>query len=262
MSRFRSSVFLRTAAVVTGASLALAALVSVFLSPSTANSNPVTLSCAPRVVVVDLSSADRSPQLSNLALHVIESAADTAVVCNSQLGVYGVAGGGEDTSILTNANLAAFTPVGPNARVRSSRFSASTRRAVAALVAARLRKAYRIGDPSITSIAALYQLAAEQSTSNTIITLLTTGVNEDSMVNLNRPLGAGQGTQLARQVSIPRVAAKEIVLVGIAQVDATLAPPSPQWPTQIWDFNNSLCHAASPHCRLYTIASVPQALGS
>src|SRR5271157_2573219 len=90
--------------------LATAGLVAITLSGPTPGVAGPTTTCAPRLIIVDLSSAARSPQLSGLGQHVIEQAATSAVVCNDNLSTYGVSGGGELSTILTSDDLGAFTP--------------------------------------------------------------------------------------------------------------------------------------------------------
>jgi hypothetical protein len=201
--------------------------------------------------------------LSALGQQVIERSAASAVVCGEDLHAYGVSGGGAISAILTSDDLASFTPIGPNAQVRSARFGRSQQVALDALVTRRLAAAYRNGDPSVTSIAALYALAAQQATPETSVIFVTTGVNEDQVVNLNKPLRVGQGSTLAKLVQVPHVTGKQITIVGIAQVDASTPPPSPQWPKEVLSFNEALCRASGvSNCRLYDLASVSQVLGS
>jgi len=246
--------------------LAVVAVVAVVtwvaLSPASPAVAPIA-SCAPRLVVVDLSSAARSPKVSNLALQVVEAASISAVACGEPLGAYGVSGGGADTTILTTADLMQFAPIGPTARLRALRFTTAQRHGVEALIARRLQRAYAAADPRVTSVAALYDLAAQQSTPGTDVALVTTGVNDDELVNLNQPLANGEGRRFAERLSVPHVAAKEIVVTGIAQVDSTTPPPSPSWSQQVLAFNQALCRASGvPRCQLYNLATPLQALGS
>jgi len=239
-----------------------AALTWVALSPASPAAAPIA-SCAPRVVVVDLSPSARSPQLANLALQVVEDAAISAIACDEPLAAYGVAGGGADTTILTAADLTQFAPIGPNVVVRSLRFASAQRHALDALIARRLRRAYAGAHTNVTSIPALYELAAQQSTPSTDVALVTTGVNQDDLVHLNRPLADGEGRRLAQRLSVPHVTAKEVVVTGIAQVTSTIPPPGPGWSQQILAFNQALCRASgAPRCQLYNLAAPLQALGS
>jgi hypothetical protein len=177
--------------------------------------------------------------------------------------VYGVSGGGEVSTIVTSDDLARFTPIGPDAQVRATRFGAGQRAALDRLITARLAAAYRTGDPSVTSLAAMYEVAAQQSTSHSDDVFVTTGVNSDQVVNLNQPLRVGEGSQLAKKVRVAHVSARQVVEVGIAQVDSSIPPPSAQWSEEILSFNEALCKASGvASCRLYDIASVSEVLGS
>jgi len=169
--------------------------------------------------------------------------------------------GGQVTPIITTDDLANYTPIGPNVQIRSTRFSAAEQAALDRLVTSQLRASYHSGDPSVTSLAALYQLGTEQSTSRTDVVMLSTGVNHDTVVDLNQPLASGQGAILARRISIPKIAALNLTIVGLAQVDSALPPPSAEWPSQVLSFNLALCRAShAAHCRLFEMASPTQVL--
>jgi hypothetical protein len=147
-----------------GAALAvlggMAAVTIGFRGPETSHVG-LLIKCAARVIVVDTLSSNRSPVLSNFANRVINVAAQSAVVCNEPLSVYGVAGGGSESTIITTDDLSGFTPIGPTAQIRSLRFNAARRSALDILVSARLRAAYDTGTPSLTSVPALYWVASE-----------------------------------------------------------------------------------------------------
>jgi hypothetical protein len=254
---------IRSVAALVAATLVGAGLVAVAMSGPTQEATGSTPRCSPRVVIVDLSAADRGPQLSNLALQIIEAAAISAVVCGGNLSAYGVSGGGEVSTIVTSDDLARFTPIGPNAQVRATRFGAGQRTALDRLITDRLVAAYRTGDPRVTSLAAMYEVAAQQSTSSTDDVFVTTGVNSDQVVNLNQPLRVGEGSQLAKKVRVAHISARQVVEVGIAQVDSSIPPPSAQWSQEVLSFNEALCKASGvASCHLYDIASVSQVLGS
>ena len=228
--------------------------------PGTMQEGP-TVSCASRVIVVETSSSDRSPALSNFADRVINAAAQSAVVCNDSLSAYGVAGGGAESPIITTDDLGGFTPIGPTAQIRSLRFDSTHRSALDRLVSTRLRAAYDAGDPRVTSIAALYLVASEHLADPTQVLLITDGVNDDSQVNLNRPLASGAGSELARALSVSQLPNATVTIVGLAQVDASSAPPSPLWSSEIQNFNAVLCHESRARlCRLYAVASVTESL--
>jgi hypothetical protein len=239
-----------------------AGVVAMALSGPQAQSDPVA-SCAPRVLIVDVSSAARSTELSGLAQQTIEAAAVSTVVCGETISAYGVSGGGEVSPIVTTDDLQSLTPVGPTAQIRAARFGTSQRDELDTLITHRLQAAYSSADPKITSLAAMYAMAAQESTSTSQVIILTTGVNEDSTVNLNRPLRTGEGANLAEDVQVPQVSAQQITIVGIGQVDSSVPPPSPQWPQQVFSFNQQVCKASGvSQCRLFDLASVTQILDS
>ena len=230
--------------------------------PETSNEDPF-ISCASRVIVIDTSSSDRSPVLSNLAKRVITAAAKSAVVCNDSLSVYGVAGGGAESTIVTTDDLTRFTPIGPTAQIRSLRFKSAQRSALNSLISARLRAAYDTSDPNVTSVPALYWAASEYLTRGVQILLITDGVNDDAHLNLNKPLAVGAGAMLAQSVTVSSLRGATVTIVGLAQVDANAAPPSAVWPSQIRNFNAVLCHASGATlCRLFALASITQSLDS
>jgi hypothetical protein len=192
---------------------------------------------------------------------VIEAAAQSAVVCADSLSAYGVSGGGAVTTILTSDDIASFIPIGPNAQVREVRFTSEDRTALDNLITKRLSTAYSGTDPKVTSVAAMYDIAAQQSSADSQVVFITTGVNEDETVNLNQPLGTGEGAALARRVEIPRLMASSITEVGVAQVDSTTPPPSTQWPQEVLGFNAALCRAAGVKtCRMFDLASPSRVL--
>ena len=247
-----------------GATLAVlgggAAVAVALRGPGTLREGPA-VSCASRVIVVDTSSSDRSPVLSNLADRVINAAAQSAVVCSDSLSVYGVSGGGAESTIITTDDLSGFAPIGPTAQIRSLRLNSAQRSALDGLISARLRAAYDTGDPGVTSIAALYLAASEHLVDPTQVLLITDGVNDDSQVNLNRPLASGAGSELARNLPVSQLPNATVTIVGLAQVDESSAPPSPLWPTEIQNFNAVLCHESRARlCRLYAVASVSESL--
>ena len=253
---------LRTVGTISLASIAVAGLFVYSLRATTNSSSAASnVSCASRLIIVDTSSETRSPELALLTQEVVQYAAQSAVICGTSLSAYGVDGGGQVTPIITTDDLANYTPIGPNVQIRSTRFSAAEQAALDRLVTSQLRASYHSGDPSVTSLAALYQLGTEQSTSRTDVVMLSTGVNHDTVVDLNQPLASGQGAILARRISIPKIAALNLTIVGLAQVDSALPPPSAEWPSQVLSFNLALCRAShAAHCRLFEMASPTQVL--
>ena len=221
------------------------------------------IKCVARVIVVDTSSSDRSPALSNLADRVITTAAQSAAVCNDPLSVYGVAGGGSESTIITMDDLSGFAPIGPTAQIRSLRFTSAQRSALGILISTRLRAAYDTGTPSLTSVPALYWVASQYLTQGGQVLMITDGVNEDTQLNLNTPLAVGAGAELARSITVHSLRGATVTIVGLAQVDASAAPPSAVWPSEIRNFNAALCNASgAAMCRLFGLASISESLDS
>lgn len=217
--------------------------------------------CANRVVIVALSSSERSPRMAQNALEVVAQVGVSSAVCGRSGQAFAVAGGGEVFSLLSGDDVARFAPAGPNRAVRLSRLGTDTEAKVHDLVSGRLRAAYTAGAPLASSIAALYQVAAEHADPDTDIILITDGVNSDSQVNLNRPLQSGDGSRLANKISIPAIGNRLTTVIGIAQVDSATPPPGPSWPTEVRAFNERLCERSGAHaCRLFSVASTVDAL--
>lgn len=252
---------MRQIGAIAAVTLGVAAVAAIAMHGSQTIALGPSVSCAPRVIVVDTSSGDRSPELSGFADELIDAAADSAVVCSKSLSVLGVAGGGQHFPVITSDDLAGLSPIGPTQQIRALRFAPSQQERVAQLVTRRLRTAYEVGDPKITSMAALYDSASQQIGAGADVVLVTDGVNNDSQLNLNRPIVAGQGAVLARQIAIPSLRGTSVTIVGVAQVDSSTPPPSPAWPEEIQSFNAALCHAShAAKCRILDTASVSETL--
>ena len=219
--------------------------------------------CAQRVIVVDTSSGNRSSQLSGFADQLIFAAAQSAAVCGQSLSAYAVAGDGLQTPIITADDIALLAPVGPTPQIRAVRFGSAQRASLSRLVTERLTSAYRQGDPSITSVGALYVTAAQYVGRNAQAVFVSDGVNDDSQVDLNEPLASGVGARLAKQIAVSSLRGAVVTIVGLTQVDSTIPPPSPVWPAEIRDFNAALCHAShAARCRLFGSVSISEALDS
>jgi len=245
------------------ATLVAAALIAVAVrSPGPSATSP-TVACASRVIVIDTSSGSRSSQLTTFADQLIDAAAQSAVICEEPLSAYGVSGGGIETPIITSDNLAALTPIGPTPQVRSLRFDSAQQVNLSRLIATRLAFAYRVGDPSITSVGAMYEVASEHFVRSGDVILVTDGVNDDTQINLNQPLTTGEGARLAKKIRVSSLRGEVVTLVGLAQVDSNTPPPSPVWPHEIDSFNATLCHATrAAQCHLFGAASVSEVLNS
>ena len=235
-----------------------------FALGSGARSGAVIADCADRQVVVGLSSAERSPEMQRFAVNVIAEVALSAAVCGRSGEAFGVAGGGQVFALLSGDDVARFAPQGPNRAVRIGRLNPNAATDVAKLVADRLNAAYEAaGEPSVSSIAALYAVAAEHAGHDTDVIFVTAGVNHDAEVDLNRPLQQGEGAQLAESVSVPRIGNATTTVVGVAQMDATRPVPGPSWPAEIRTFNDAICQrSGAQRCRLFSVASTAEALQS
>jgi hypothetical protein len=253
----------RSAAIGAGVALALSAIALGSQGTRSSAATFAAVPCVSRVILDDTSSENRSPELASFADQLITTAAESAVACETDLVVDGVAGGGQVTPIVTSDDLQQFTPRGPTPQIRAQRFGGSAQSDLEELVKRRLIAAYRVGDPRITSVAALYEVAHEDANRQVDVVIVTAGVNHDSQVDLNRPLAHGQGAELAKGVQVPRVLAAQVTLVGIGQVDSTLPPPSNVWPAEIRSFNAVVCHESHARsCRLFEFPSVSQALAN
>jgi len=231
------------------------------LSGGSNGGSRVAVPCGERIMIVDLSSESRAPRLVAQTESIASVAAVSAVVCGTSFAVYGVAGGGEVLPIIDTDQLDAYAPTGPNEQVRSSRFTSKDQNQVGQLVTSSLQKAWNTTHSKTTSVEALYATAASYSTSKTALVIMTAGVNIDSTLNMNRPLDPGAGKAAADRLTVTQFRSRSVTVVGVAQMDSTLPPPSSIWPTEIESFNQTLCQlsTAAP-CRLFPAASVTQAL--
>lgn len=219
--------------------------------------------CSNRIVIVGLSSSERSPELERSAIDVVTQLGVSSAVCARSAEAFAVAGGGKVFALLSSEDVARFTPEGPNRAVRLSRVASDTEAKVRDLVSGRLREAYTSGAPLASSIVALYRVAAEHSGPDTDIILVTDGVNADAQVNLNRPLQVGDGSRLASNIPMPAIGNRQTTVIGIAQVDSTTPPPGPSWPSEVRAFNQRLCERSRAHaCRLFSVASTSEALAA
>jgi hypothetical protein len=237
-------------------------LSALFVLGSGARSNTDIAPCAAREVEVGLSSPERSTAMQKFAVDLIKAVGLSAAVCGQTGEAYGVAGGGQVFPLLSQDDVAVIAPQGPNRAVRLARLDPAAGPKLAALVAGRLHAAYQAdGDPTVSSVAALYAVAAEHAGRMTDLVLLSAGVNHDTQIDLNRPLDPGDGERLARNLSVATVHNRATTLVGIAQVDASRPVPGPSWPTEVRSFNQQLCQRSRPErCRIFSIASVTEAL--
>ncbi len=229
---------------------------------SHAGSNAAIADCADRQVETDLSSSNRSPLAERFAVDVVTQTMLSALVCDRPADAFGVAGGGEVIPLVTSDDLAPYAPKGPNRAVRLGRLSSNAESKIAELVAARLHAAYQTdGSSATSSIGALYAVAAEHAAPKTDLILLSDGVNEDTQVDLNRPLQLGEGQRLADRIAVPAIRNQLTTIVGIAQVDASRAVPGPSWPAEINGFNERLCaRTRAQRCRFFSVASVSDVL--
>lgn len=244
-------------------SFALASVSSIALTaPAGASSTDVA--CADRVVVAGLSSSERTPAMRQRVITIAAHAAIGAAVCDTDLAVYGVAGSAQIFQLLANDDVAPFVPTGPNADVRRSRLDGDAEPTFTRIATRRLDAAYRDApDASVSSVATLYSTAAEHASSDTHVVIVTDGVNHDDVVDLDRPLNAGEGKQLATTLDIPRISNPQTTVVGLGQVDADHPAPGNSWSTEVRAFNRKVCALSdATRCRLFSVASTGEALGS
>lgn len=220
------------------------------------------IGCADRTVVVDLSSSVRSERWRNTVVELVASAGASAAVCDQSVSAVAVVGGGLVLPLLTTGDI--DVPLGPNDRVRRSRFTAEDHAAVRAIVVANLDSL--LSEPmavDTTSIAALYHAAAEHSGPDTGVLLITDGVNQDEVADLNRPLIEGDGSALASLLTVPSIGNRQTTIVGLGQLDAVGAAPGVTWSVEVRSFNIALCkQTKAGECRPFAVAEAEEALAS
>jgi hypothetical protein len=241
------------------AGLGLAALMAF---GSNRHSNADIAACAERRIEVSVSSSERSPALQDLAMNVMTEMALSAAVCAEKGEAVAVAGGGQIILLITEDDIAGYTPKGPNRAVREARLDPSAADELKRLAMRRLSAAYETaGTPDVSSVGALYADAAQHAGPQTDVVMILDGVQHDEQVDLNRPLEPGDGERLAGVVHIEVVNNRFTTLVGLAQVDASSAAPGSSWGTEVLSFNETACRQSQPkRCRLFETASVQEVL--
>lgn len=243
------------------AALALATGVA-FVATIEAGEARDVLPCRDRVMATDVSSLGRTDEFRDGTVEWATQLAVDAAVCETDLSVVAVRGGGVVRPLLTTTDIDGFTPEGPTAKIRASRFDPADETAIVDLVAERLDAALAEGDGAEhLSLPALYTAAAERSEPDTEVILLTHGVHTEGEVDLNRPLVAGEGVELADRVAVPPINARRVIVVGVAQVDSITAPPGATWVTEVRSFNESVCRSAGADvCAVLSTATPKEAL--
>lgn len=244
------------------AALVVGFVLATLIASSRGRGSGPVVPCASRVVGIQLSSSDRTAARRELIIDTLQAVVLSAAACARPSGAYGVSGGGSVAPILTDVTAADLTPIGPNEKVRRSRLTVEDKRQARELLTQRLDKAYQSIDGATSSVAAIYRVVGEHAGPGTQVVLITDGVNSDDTVNLNRPLGKGEGQRLAESVEVAEIGNVKTTIVGIAQVDSRLAVPGPSWSTEVFAFNKALCKKSkADKCRLFSTASVQELLG-
>lgn len=240
--------------------LAAAALVFTF-GPGRREEIPHTCR-GQRIVTLDLSSQNRSDTAVRSAVDVVSMHTLAAAICKEPLTVVGVAGGRQEMIAPQITFLDDLR--GPNPRARANALSGRVE-VVRHIVGKKLTGVYA-AYPTVasTSIPALFEAAKAQLDGNqeARIVLLTTGVNIDQKLSLNRPLQEGEGRTLARELVLPTLGPRaSVVVIGVTQMDGEVPVPGDLWPREVMDFTQEACtltQAAS--CRVYQVTSTDKAL--
>jgi hypothetical protein len=215
-----------------------------------------------RVVVLDLSSQNRSDETVQGAADVITAQTLASAICDEPLAVVGVAGGRQ--VLIDPAPHLRDELKGPNARARAnvvSRESAEVR----SLVVRMLQRTYSdYPDVDATSVPALFDAAAAlvPGEGSSRVVLLTTGVHVDPTLSLNRPLARDEGTRLADELDWPHLGKRvSVTIIGVTRMDGDVPVPGDQWPREVTAFNRSACRSTGAGaCELYQVAAVEKAL--
>lgn len=237
-----------------------AASTALLLSAACGSSSPVwPISCAGRrVVVVDLSSQHRAPGSVKSTEEVLAAHLLGAAACREAVSALGVAGGSQ-VPLFDGSNALAAKIDGPNLKARTKQARNLYGEALE-LVSTNLVGAFRDNQRvATTSVPALYAAAAEHALQGGRVVVLTTGVNIDDRVDLNRPLGAGEGGRLAGGLDVPTMPkGTRVVVSGVTLMDADRPAPGSTWPAEVRAFNDRLCAATGAHCQLFSVASVAE----
>lgn len=246
-------------AIAAGGAAGLAGLVAFVLLAGGGSHGQAAYTCgSDRTIISDLSSANRSDAAVEVATEVIAAHTIAAKICGEALTVVGVAAG---TQVLVSPADPIGELRGPNSRARA-RDVEGLDSAVTESIAAALDGVYSAyPDVAVTSIPALYQAAADHSAAGSRVVILTTGVNDESDVTLNRPLEPGEGARLADTMTWPTLAPETtIVVIGIAQMDEGLPAPGAMWPGEVKAFNDTACAATGATCATYQVVEPIEAL--
>lgn len=245
-----------------GVALASTAAVALVLMGGSSNNEVVEYACqGPRVVVLDLSSQNRSDASIGMATDVVAGHILGAAICKESVTVVGVAGGGQvlidpDVPFLKNLR-------GPNERARANVVSDRLRE-IREAVATELDTLYESYDAvDVTSVPALFQAATVQAQTDgmTRVVILTTGVHDEPGVTLNRPLEPGEGEALASKLPWPTFRdGARVTIIGLAQMDGELPAPGNLWPSEVVAFNLTACQTTGATCEAFQVAPLDKAL--
>lgn len=212
-----------------------------------------------RVVVVSLSSSERSPATIERSSDIVATDLAGAFVCDDDFVAIGVSGGMAKVLItsddLDSINLSADSAKARLHRVQG-RFSD-----VEDLVRERFNAALATDPGETTSVTRLYDVAAEHAVAGSRVVILTDGVHTEGDLDLNVVLEPGAGAALAALVTVPKIAPDvRIVVGGIGEVDAQTPPPGSTWIREVTEFNRALCVATDATCTIHTVATTTDLL--
>jgi hypothetical protein len=240
--------------------IAGAATVASIFPQISAASGSQAAGCRPVEVVVGMSGSERSARFLGMVNNTVTEAAINSLACESSLYV-AAALGSQVVTVLDSESLRPLRPKGPNERVRRRRISGSEVRKVVAkgIAAALVDTAPSAGSSSLT---ALYNAAAEHpSGPETLVVVLSDGVQQDATANLNRPLAAGEGVRIANGLRVRSVNGAKVVHVGVGQVDATKGAPGTLWGEEVRAFSQQVCqNAKAGSCLLLSVADPAEVL--
>ncbi len=214
------------------------------------------------LMIFGSSSSEQSPELATFAHDVAGAFVSEALACGADFSVHGVAGGGTEIALEASDFAAMRFERLPNVRARANRVRTRSED-IRAIVDAGMDEARaRLGDASNSSLPALWNVVGERARPGARVVMVTDGVHVDDRVDLNRPLEEGEGSAAAEHLPVISLPPDlRVTISGIAQVDAPLPAPGATWPREVAAFNTVHCERLAAHCRVFTSATVSEALG-
>ena len=197
--------------------------------------------CGPRTVIIDASSSARSDDRQAFVAEVAHVVAVRGAVCAEPTEILSVAGPGVVKPLLTAADVAAETPAGPNLTIRRSRFDSEASARLRTMIDDALTQSYQTLAADQTSLSAMLAVAADHKADGSHFVVMTDGVNNDELLDLNQPLVLGDGHTLAQAITVPDLSGARLTFVGVGQVDSPIPAPGPIWENEVRAFVTALC---------------------